>query len=220
MNTTISHHLDPATLVAFAAGSLEAPLAAVSAAHIEMCLHCQRELGDLELLGSALLADLDVGADESPMSVLPRRPVSSATWTLPPRTATSRDRDAGPVLFAQQFGLDLNNIVWRWLGPGIRHCRLPLPAGIKGDLRLLKIEPGKQMPEHGHGGTELTLVLEGMYRDQSGTYRRGDVQDIDDESEHRPMADEVTGCVCIIASERPARFKGLTSRLLQPLTGM
>ena len=35
-----------------------------------------------------------------------------------------------------------------------------------------------------------------------------------------PIADRTVGCICLIASEKPARFKGLFSRLLQPLTGM
>ena len=76
------------------------------------------------------------------------------------------------------------------------------------------------MPDHGHGGAELTLVLEGAYSDETGAYRRGDMQDVDETIEHTPVADTETGCICLIASEQPARFKGLVGRLLQPWTGM
>jgi len=38
--------------------------------------------------------------------------------------------------------------------------------------------------------------------------------------EHRPIADQETGCIRLIASESKARFKGLVARLVQPLTGV
>ena len=128
--------------------------------------------------------------------------------------------DMLPEPIARQYGLTFDSIPWKRLAPGVWHHRLPLSPGVKGDLRLLKIVAGRQMPEHGHGGEELTLVLEGAYADDSGQYCRGDVQDVDDEIEHRPVADRNTGCICLIASERPAKFKGIVERLLQPWTGM
>ena len=76
------------------------------------------------------------------------------------------------------------------------------------------------MPEHGHGGTELTLVIEGAYGDDTGRYGRGDVQEVDGSIEHQPVADAELGCICLIASEQPARFKTLIARLVQPWTGM
>ena len=76
------------------------------------------------------------------------------------------------------------------------------------------------MPEHGHGGCEMTLVLAGSYHDETGAFGPGDLQDVDESVEHKPLTDAVTGCICLIASERPARFKGLFGRLFQPLTGM
>ncbi len=76
------------------------------------------------------------------------------------------------------------------------------------------------MPDHGHGGAELTLVLDGAYADQTGEYGAGDIQDVDENVEHTPMADSGTGCICLIASESPARFKGWIGRLFQPFTGM
>jgi anti-sigma factor ChrR (cupin superfamily) len=30
----------------------------------------------------------------------------------------------------------------------------------------------------------------------------------------------MTGCICLIASERKARFKGLVARLMQPFIGI
>jgi len=76
------------------------------------------------------------------------------------------------------------------------------------------------MPEHGHGGSELTLLLRGSYRDEVGHFARGDLADLDETVEHQPVADPETGCICLIGTESKARFKSLFARLLQPLTGL
>lgn len=224
MTLAIRHHLDPATLMSFAAGSLGEPLSAVAAAHLEMCPHCRSEQRAMDLLGAALLDGLAAPLNDAlARPALPIAPTHDGTVTALPRRSAQPPL-AGiatqPVRVARRLGVDLDKIAWRRLGPGVWHCPLPLSPGATGDLRFLKIAAGKRMPEHGHGGTELTLVLEGTYGDENGRYGRGDVQDIDADSEHRPVADEATGCICLVASEKPAHFKRIIDRLLQPLTGM
>ena len=63
----------------------------------------------------------------------------------------------------------------------------PLPLAGAGKLRLLKVAPGHGIPEHGHGGAELTLVLRGSFHDETGRYARGDVADLDETVEHQPV---------------------------------
>ena len=70
------------------------------------------------------------------------------------------------------------------------------------------------LPEHGHHGGELTLVLRGGFSDVTGRYGPGDVEDVDNEIEHRPVADP-EGCVCLVGSEGPVRFTGLGMWLWQ-----
>lgn len=220
MTRTIHHHLDAATLMSYSAGSLGEALSAVAAAHIEMCPVCQRELKSLDLLGGMLFDRIDQGTAAGKTSV-PGRPTGDVV-TLAARRGEASGAVARPrqPAISRRYGLDLDNIAWRRLGPGIWHYRLPLSKGAKGDLRLIKVGAGRRMPEHGHGGIELTLVLSGAYEDETGRYLCGDIQDIDGEGEHQPVADASEGCVCLIASERPAKFKSLVGRLLQPLTGM
>ena len=219
MSRAIDHHLDPATLMAFSAGTLGEALSAVASAHLEMCEHCRTELVDLDMLGSVLLEGLKgdaVGArprlpaDVVPISGRERRNNAASTLLS----------DGRPESFARKMGVDLAHVPWRWVAPGVWHHRLKLSPGSQGDLRFLKIAAGIRMPDHGHGGSELTLVIDGAYRDERGEYFAGDIQDVDDEIEHRPVADPKTGCICIIASERPARYKSFVNRLLQPLTGI
>ena len=76
------------------------------------------------------------------------------------------------------------------------------------------------MPEHGHGGSELTLVLRGSFHDESGRYCRGDVADLDETMAHQPVADSEVDCICVVASERPEQFRSGIARQWQRLRGI
>jgi putative transcriptional regulator len=214
MSRAIAHHPNEVTLLGFAAGTLSEPLAAVVAAHAALCTRCRAEIADMELIGAALLGVPISEAERGPAVRIPAR----RTGAVPKPIALAVSALPAPI--AAAYGLTYETIPWSWLAPGVMHYRLALSPSSKGDLRLLKVAAGVQLPEHGHSGSELTLVLEGAFRDVTGHYQRGDVQDADVELEHHPFADPETGCVCIIASEGPARFKGLVGRLLQPWTRM
>lgn len=217
MSTAISHHPDGSTLASYAAGTLAEPLAAVVSAHIAMCPACTHALADLELMGAALL----LAGPGRPAARSRRREAGPVPEKPPARLVNgSRPGERLPAPIAAAYGLSFDEVPWKRLGPGVWHHRLALSDDSLGDLRLLRIAPGRAMPEHGHGGAELTLVLDGAYKDATGVYRRGDLQDVDESVEHTPVSDAELGCVCLIASEQPARFKGVIGRLLQPWTGM
>ncbi len=206
---SIQHHPDISTLMSYAAGSLGEALSAVVIAHIVRCPACRADVRRLETIGATVFDQAgSVPVGEAPV-------VSAAASERAPRPG---DRIPDPLGIVLAGGL--STFRWRWLGPGVRHHRLPLSAGAAGDLRLLKIAPGQKMPAHGHGGSELTLVLEGAYQDETGRFGVGDVEDVDGATEHQPIADTATGCICLIASEQAALFKGVLGRLVQPLTGM
>jgi putative transcriptional regulator len=209
----IIHHPDDATLLSYASGSLPSVLSAVIAAHVDMCPHCRRELKLMEQMGLALFDQLPDGDAVA----MPR--VWDVAQAEPGRTAAVIDGERGvPAPLRKLVGERMDEIEWKRMGFGVWHC--PLPHAGDGVLSLLKIEPGRKIPEHGHGGAELTLMLDGAYDDHLGRFQRGDIADLDGDTEHRPIADPITGCICLIASERRASFKSFVSRALQPWTGM
>lgn len=208
---TISHHPDPATLMSFAAGTLSEALSAVVAAHADVCRACARDLRRLDVVGAVLLERL------AP------RPLSAAEPDpARPRGPEARRRPAadGRPLIESIVGGPIEARSWRRIAPGVRTSRIALSDGAKGDLRLLRVAAGKTIPEHGHGGGELTLVLAGAFRDATGHYRLGDIADLDADVEHTPLVDADGECICLIASETPARFKGVVSRWLAPIVGV
>jgi putative transcriptional regulator len=210
---TIMHHLDDATLMSFAAGSLPNTLAAVAAAHVSMCDRCRGELRTLERIGAALVAGLPPAGMERAAPAMP--PAAATPSSGPPRAVPGEI----PAPLAGLIGDGLDQVRWRWIGPGLWHR--PLAIGGTGSLQLLRGAPSARVPEHDHGGSELTLVLRGALIDATGRYGPGDVADLDDSVEHHaPWADPQEGCICVIANEHPTRFRGLLARLMQPWHGI
>ena len=159
---SIQHHPDISTLMSYAAGGLGEALSAVVIAHIVRCPACRADLRRLEAIGATVFSQTSsVPVGEAPA-------VSTSAAERVPRPG---DRIPDPLGIVLAGGL--STFRWRWLGPGVHHHRLPLSAGAAGDLRLLKIAPGQKMPAHGHGGSELTLVLEGAYHDETGRFGPG-----------------------------------------------
>ena len=55
---TITHHLDDATILAYAAGTLGEALSVAAACHISMCPECRTAVRKAEALGGEILDDL------------------------------------------------------------------------------------------------------------------------------------------------------------------
>lgn len=216
----ISHHLDEATILAYAAGTLSESLSVVAAAHIAWCPDCLKAVRRAEALGAQYFDSdpgmpLPEGALEELMAKLPsavsRDPAPLADRPVPSACGLPR-----PIA-SRLNGQSLSDIRWRRVAPGIAFHDFPLSKGAQGQLRLMRIAPGKAMPEHGHGGEELTLVLRGSYSDHLGRFGIGDVADLDENVEHRPVVDLDGDCVCLVATEAPTRFTSLIARLVQPI---
>ncbi len=225
----IKHHLNEATLMSYAAGSLPEALCAVVAAHVSRCPSCAEKVRELELVGSLLFDELEPAVINAPAPVLPLCHLD-ANLEAGARPATMADVKSAhgcpnecevPAPIAAFIGDNLDDIPWRRLGFGIWHAHVgPNSEGRRGDLRLIKVAPGQVMPEHSHGGTELTMVLRGSYKDEIATFGVGDVEDVDGDTEHQPVSHAKDGCICLIASESPAKYRNIVARLVQPLTGL
>lgn len=220
MNYPAQHHLDEATLLSFSAGTLNQALAALVATHVSSCRHCADEQDKMDLLGATLLASLPVPiqGDHASPTISVRETPARANTTAP--TVAEAATGILPEILRRHFDISENGVRWRQLAPGVWHYPLKISGEKAGDLRLLKIAPGCRMLEHGHGGTELTLVLQGAFSDSTGEYLPGDIQEVGEEIEHAPVADKVSGCICLIASEERARFRGLLGKMVQAWTGL
>jgi putative transcriptional regulator len=208
---SITRHPDDSTLMSYAAGSLPAALAVVAAAHVAVCPHCRDELAMMDLVGGSLLGDLPGTAMHGPLPAVPE--VERSRPTAPSAAAASEV----PAPLARLVGQDLDALRWRWVSRGswLRH----VPFAGSGNLHLFKCASNVMLPEHGHEGSELTLVLRGTLSDSTGRYLPGDICDLDNSIEHAPLAGP-DGCICLVAQDRPVRWRSLIVRLARPWHGI
>jgi putative transcriptional regulator len=97
---------------------------------------------------------------------------------------------------------------------------MPLVNSEGVTARLLRIAPGRSVFDHGHSGSELTLVLKGSYNSQGERYARGDIEVADETVTHRPVAGTEDVCICLAVTDAPLRFDSWIGRLMQPFIGI
>ena len=213
---TIRHHLSDQLLMAYAAGQLPEAFNLVVATHVSMCDECRARAGSFDAVGGALLEE----AEEIAMGEDALARALSRIEGLPQATRSDPLRPAGifPAPLADYIGGDLSAVRWRKVGGGVKQAILP--TGKDATARLLYIPAGTAVPDHGHRGMELTLVLQGAFADESDRFGRGDIEIADEEMEHTAVAPAGQDCICLAATDGPLRCRGVIPRLAQPLLRM
>nr|WP_319948699.1 ChrR family anti-sigma-E factor [uncultured Shimia sp.] len=206
--TAITHHIPDAMLAAYAAGTLAHPFAMVVASHVSLCAECRGALAAHEAVGGILLDCIET---------------KTVSDRLKSNVLDMLDDPFTPAHVYKRFGAYPAPVMealkgtpprWKSVGMGVRQC--VLSSGDEGSIRLLSIPPGQAMPDHGHGGLELTLVLQGSFKDETGRFGVGDIEIGDEHLEHTPVASAGAPCICLAATDAPLRFNALLPRLLQP----
>ena len=215
--TKIKHHLTEPLLMGYAAGTLPEAFNLVVATHISMCDTCRAALAEYEAVGgevmlegepvvlaedalAATLALIDKGFDAMPSQ--PKRRVESIF--------------PGPL--QDYVSGDIDSLKWRKIGGGV--SQLVLQTSSEATVRLLRIPGGTAVPDHGHRGTELTLVLQGAFVDESDRFGAGDVEVANEDVEHTPVAEKGMDCICLAATDAPLRFNSLVPRIAQRFIGI
>lgn len=220
---TIHHHPLDDLLLDYASGAQHQAWALCIASHLALCPACRARVSEMENLGGGFLDQIrpESMSNGALDHVLTRLDDLVPDNTAGPRTAPTHRAD-GPVLpepLRSYVGGDAETLAWRRLGRGAYQYIVPLSEpGVT--ARLLRIPAGKPVPEHSHGGLELTLVLQGAFTDQTGEYGRGDLEEADAQLSHQPVAAPGVDCICLAVTDAPLRFSGLAARIVQPFLGI
>ena len=208
----IRHHIPDAMLAAYATGGLPTAFSMVVAAHVSMCSECRARLASHEIVGGMLMDDSGETAVSQAMreNVLARLDKPADVIPTPRRMGVF----PGPVAEALHY----QPPQWRRMGGGVKSA--VLRRNRDETVRLLFIPAGQAVPDHGHNGLELTMVLQGAFTDETGRFGVGDVEVADDSLEHTPVAEMSEDCICLAATDARLRFNAIVPRLLQPVLGI
>ncbi|ROU03262.1 ChrR family anti-sigma-E factor [Histidinibacterium lentulum] len=216
MRDRITHHLTDGLIMGYAAGTLPEAFDLVVASHISMCDECRARLAAYDAVGGAVI-DSTEGAELAEDSFASTLRLIEAEKAAEPPAPSWGGIAAGGVLPAPvqaYVGGDVDAVKWRRLGGGVFDSVIRTSDG-EATARLLRIAPGKAVPDHGHEGSELTLVLQGAFSDAAGRFGPGDVEVATEEVEHTPIAEEGDVCICLAAMDHPLKFSKFLPRLAQ-----
>ncbi len=212
MEQKIRHHLTDDLLMAYAAGSLPEAFDLMVATHLSLCDHCRARAESFDAVGGHVLEE-QTGAAQMGQDSLAATMALIAQGAPTPKPA----RPACAVLPAplqDYVGGDVTAIKWKSIGMGVKQAILPTTR--EATARLLLIPAGAAVPDHGHNGVELTMVLQGAFSDEVDHFARGDVEIADEDLQHTPVADMAEDCICLAVTDAPLKFSKLMPRLFQP----
>jgi putative transcriptional regulator len=237
----IKHHPSRALLEEFVSGNMVASVSVIISSHIEMCSECKalvEKMTQQAALEAFSVDDTvittDLGEEDSSdcdinsiMSTLTQEDSFSQTlinsiMTQPieptdtqPKTITEIDVSGTRISLPRA----INSIALKeWQGLGkVSRARLNLDDDER-RTSLLHITKGGKIPSHTHKGFEITLLLQGSFEDEKGTYTAGDFIWLDSEHTHSPETKE--GCVCLTVSSDALHFTQGVSQLFNPLGKM
>jgi len=211
----MSRHRAPEELLLdYAAGALaEGPALAV-AVHVALDSGARRMVDRLGMLAGALLegesgAAVDDEALRRTLAQLEGVPVEPR----PERTPAAAGFAWAPPPLQRYLGTASK---WRHrtIG-GFDEMPVHLHGGSH-QAALLRLEPGRGLPQHRHAGSEYTVVLQGGFTDSTGSYAEGDFC-MGPEGLHQPIADAGEPCIALIVLENPIVLTGPIGRFLNPL---
>lgn len=214
-----SHHPTEDLLWSYAAGSLDEPSSILIATHLALCPECRAVVAQAESVGGELFEEVEPATVENDAlnSVLGRLDDEGLEPATQQHVGPSQDDNSIrlPRPLKDYLSDSVDSLPWRWLGPGVHYSAIDTAAkGPK--VGLLRIAPGTKVPMHGHTGNEMTMVLTGGYTDDTGNFKRGDVEAADDGLVHQPVADAGEECLCLVVTEGELQPTGLIAKALQP----
>jgi putative transcriptional regulator len=213
----IKHHLTEPLLMGYAAGTLPEAFNLVVATHISMCDDCRAALAEYDAVGGAVMMDsapVDV-AEDALAATLAMIDSGKFAQKAAPKTA---EVSLFPAPLQDYVSGDIDSLKWRKVGGGV--SQLVLKTSKEASVRLLRIPAGTAVPDHGHRGTELTLVLQGAFTDETDRFGAGDVEVANEDLNHTPVAEDGMDCICLAATDAPLRFNGLVPRIAQRFIGI
>jgi len=182
-----------------------------------LCPLCRRHVGELEEAAATtyLAEGAAVAVSEELFDQILNVATSTSHDAVTPDSTLPRSSDARaagwPAPLHKQLH-DLGEERWEEIFPSVKRLALPqLEKGVS--VQLIDFGARSNVFEHQHGGTELTLVLQGGYSNGREHYQRGDVDTADAGSRHGLKIAEKENCIALLVQHGPIAPKSVVGHV-------
>lgn len=216
----ITHHPKHELLELHVKGQLPASISAAISMHAEMCPLCQEKIEAITLKQTIESFDSfdnstdnqAAGSEIDYSSMIESITDNEQVYVEKPivtKTTSVRNHE-----YVIPRAIDkISQSQWQNLGK-LSRARLDLNEGEL-HTSLLHIDPSGTVPAHTHKGFELTLLLDGSFEDELGTYTKGDFIWLNKSHTHTPETQD--GCLCYTVSSNALQFTKGLARILNPI---
>jgi putative transcriptional regulator len=199
-----SHPLGEDIFAAYAAGALSAPMRLLLDSQAELDRQTGGFVGVADAIGGALLeeispAQLSAGALDKALAAIAADPSQT-----PP--INDLDPEFAGLPAAVRRRVRAAGAKWKFAGPGVKYLPLLEEGGAKAEL--IRIEPGRGVPQHTHEGREFGLVLRGAFSDDRGRFGPGELCQAGPDVTHKPVAEDGDICITLAVTDGPLAFTG------------
>lgn len=228
----IKHHPSIQLLAGYAAGELPASMAIGVSIHCQMCEECRDKVVELtaqlaaddfksfetECLEAAESSFETARLNDDDVMLMDFGNMIDAITSDDEISEQAVQRSSMIKVKGKNYELPnaLNNVrMSNWLNLGkLSRSSLNLDEGAI-HSHLLHIDADGEVPTHTHKGFEITLLLDGSFEDEMGTYVAGDFIELNGEHNHKPRTKD--GCLCYTVADDALQFTEGFHKLFNPI---
>jgi len=220
----IKHHPSETLLTQYCSASLSASLSLAVSIHVDMCPVCQAKVAKIEASNAEQVFS-DSIEQSQPLEMISDDILDEQESSL--FDFITADNSIDEVYEVEPVAIKVNNHDYQLPRAltRISHGKFTQVGKLArsrvaledGPLRssLLHIDAGGEIPEHTHTGFEITLLLDGEFSDEEGSYVPGDFIFQDGSHQHTPLTKD--GCLCFTVVSSALHFNKGFSKLLNPI---
>lgn len=216
MNSRIDIAGSTSTLLArYATGMLPAPATAFVRAHLEIKPEKRSLIEDFEHMCGTALSTIE------PVEISNKKLNLDAIFASEmPAAAEQTEATADSIIphaLRDYVSMNVDDIPWKTKLPGFKEYEIGTFDGC--EVSMFWIKAGRAMPRHTHEGSELFMVLDGSFTDETGHYARGDISIADETVDHRPVAGKEGPCIGFSITDAPLKLTGSLRQRIGDMLG-
>jgi putative transcriptional regulator len=201
-------------LIEFASGSISSSMSIAVTTHLHYCKVCQEQVRIAESTASVLFEQQapihDMTLDfNALMDKMERDQIKQITKPEP--TVGKRF----PLVVEKLMKNGIDSLNWSSPMKNLRTTRLMEDENGM-ILGLHHMNAGGRVPHHTHRGNEISVVIEGGFSDELGTYAEGDFIHLGTDHKHSPLAHADGDCWILSIVEAPVKVTGPLGWVINP----